>query len=285
MTLSIIIPSWNTVALLRRCLLSLETHPAAATQEIIVVDNASADGSADMVASEFPSVRLIRNQMNNGYAGGNNQGAAAAQGEYLLLLGSDTEVHAGTMDALISFLNAHPEVGAAACRLEYPDGKLQPSVKRFPTLLNAVAMYMSLHRFNRYYLMSDFAHDQLRDVDQPDGTCFMLRRSFVEQHGLFDVSLSILYNDVDLCRRIKQTGYKIYFLPSVSVMHYGGSSTKQASAALRAEMYRNILLYYERYHGKLSRWLLLPILVLRLFGATRDLRAVKVLIQAQRIPA
>ena len=273
MRVSIIIPSWNTVALLRRCLLSLETHSAAVPQEIIVVDNASTDGSADMVEREFPKVRLIRNKKNNGYAGGNDQGAAVARGQYLLLLGSDTEVRAGTLDALVAFLDAHPDAGAVACRLEFPDGRLQPSVKRFPTLLNAVAMYTSLLRFNRRYLMTDFSHDQLLEVDQPDGTCFMLRRSFFEKHGLFDESLSILYNDVDLCRRIKQAGFTIYFLPSVSVMHHGSSSTRQAPPQLRIEMYRNILTYYERYHGRAARWLLSPILCARLLAVTKDISA------------
>jgi GT2 family glycosyltransferase len=273
MRVSIIIPSWNTVTLLRQCLLSLETHSAAVAQEIIVVDNASTDGSADMVAREFPSVHLIRNQKNNGYAGGNNQGAAVAQGKYLLLLGSDTEVRAGTIDALVAFLDVHPEAGAVTCRLEFPDGRLQPSVKRFPTVLNAVAMYTSLHRFNQRYLMSDFSHTQLLEVDQPDGTCFMLRCSFFEQHGLFDERLSILYNDVDLCRRMKQAGYTIYFLPSVSVMHHGSSSTRQAPPHLRIEMYRNILTYYERYHGRAARWLLSPILWVRLLAITKDISA------------
>lgn len=276
MKVSVIITSWNTQRLLSACLTSLRAYPSTVPMEVIVVDNASSDGSADMVAKDFPEVRLIRSAINTGYAGGNNIGYAAALGEYILLLGSDTEVLPGSLQTLVDLLDGDAGIGIAAGRLEFPDGRLQMSCKQFPTIGNAVAMYCSLNFLNHQYFMSDFAHDTQREVDQPDATCVMIRRAALDG-TIFREQFSILYNDVDLCQRVKRSGWSILFTPASRIIHHGSQSTKQAPPKVRLVMYQNILLYYQTYFGLAARFLLAPILVLRYIAATRDLRGVSLL--------
>lgn len=277
MKLSIIVVSWNGCGLLRDCLRSIHNFPPGVQHEVIVVDNGSADRSAEMVEQEFSDARLIRNTQNQGFARGNNQGIAVANGELVLLLGSDTEVRQGSIQSMISFLEGHPEAGAVSCKLVFPDGRLQRSCKRFPTLGNAVAIYCSLHWLNKRYLMDDFDHQSIREVDQPDATCIMIRRALMNALGGFDERFSILYNDVDLCQRMKKLRRSVYFLPTAQVIHHGSQSTRKAPPLLRLEMYRNILLYYYEYSGTVARWILTPILMIRFILVTRSFTSVRLL--------
>ncbi len=254
---------------------SIYVQPPKGTYEIIVVDNASVDGSANMIESEFPDVVLICNAKNFGYARANNQGAEIAKGKYILLLGSDTEVRGNALEKMIQFMNEYHNAGAVGCKLVTPDGKLQPSCKRFPTPLNAAALYCSLNWLNSGYLMKKFKHDVVRSVDQPDATCLIVRKAIVDSFGLFDERLTILYNDVELCRRIKHSGWEIYFTPLAVVMHHGSRSTKQANPKLRLEMYCNILLYYRMHFGRKAEYFLLPILLFRLMAVTKSPIALK----------
>lgn len=273
MKLSVIITSWNTKKLLNACLASIRSYPPKCSFEIVVVENASADGSADMVEKDFPEFRLIRSAVNTGYAGGNNLGFKHAAGDYLLLLGSDTEVFPGTIQMMVEAMDAKPQAGIISCRLELPGGGLQHSCKRFPSVWNAVAMYSSLHFLNRQYLMSSFDHASEQEIDQPDATCILIRRAAL-QDVIFDERYAILYNDVDLCQRVKRQGWKIIFIPGARVIHHGSQSTKQAPPNVRLVMYQNILLYYQTYFGFPARMLLAPILVLRYCIAARSLRGV-----------
>jgi len=181
--LSIVVLSWNTRELLAACLASLRAVSGELPFETIVVDNASADGSADMVAARFPEVRLVRNAVNEGYAIGNNTGAGFARGDLLLLLNSDTEVRPGALSTLVAFLDAHPGHGACAPRLDNPDGTPQKSCKTFPTLAICVFFDTCFDRWfpdNRViprYFMEDFDHLATRDVDQPPGAAFLVRRA------------------------------------------------------------------------------------------------------------
>jgi len=276
MKLSIIITSWNTEKLLCACLYSIKSFLPSVSCETIVVDNASKDASVAIVEREFPEVRLIKNKYNSGYAGGNNLGFTYSSGEYVLLLGSDTEVFSGTIQTMIDFLDEQKDVGLVSCRLELPNGELQHSCKKFPTVGNAIAMYCSLHSLNKKYLMSSFDHTFIKEIDQPDATCVMIRRSALGEQ-IFNEQFSILYNDVDLCQRIKRKGWKIVFIPSAKVIHHGSQSTKQAPPIVRLVMYQNILLYYQTYFGVYARIVLAPILAVRYCIATRSLSGFKLL--------
>ncbi|MCS7190841.1 MAG: glycosyltransferase family 2 protein, partial [Fimbriimonadales bacterium] len=207
--LSICIVNWNTRELLRACLQSIYRYPPSEPFEVIVVDNASSDGSAAMVCAEFPQVILIANTQNLGYARGNNQAIARAQGEFILLLNPDTEVFSDTLDQAIAFLRAHPDGGAIGARQLFPDGRVQASVRGFPTPANLLFEVSGLARlFPRSrrlggYRMRWFRYDTVAEVDQPMATFLMTRRAVIQQVGLMDEAFPLFFNDVDWCYRIR----------------------------------------------------------------------------------
>jgi GT2 family glycosyltransferase len=253
--LSIVVLSWNTRELLAACLASLRAVRAETPHQLIVVDNASADDSADMVARDFPEAELVRNPRNDGYAIGNNLGAARARGEYLLLLNSDTEVRPGALSTLIRFLDQHPGHGACGPRLDFPDGRPQLSCKRFPRLATAVWYDTPLerrfpdNRECRRYLMREFDHVSSRDVDQPPGAAFLIRRALWEQLGGFDPELWLFYNDVDLCRRLAALGPRVAYVAESRILHHEGRSTRQFP-----EFGRQLHLDRLRYWRKVFGW-------------------------------
>lgn len=269
--LSVVVANWNTRELLRNLLLSIDRYRPPFSFEVIVVDNGSTDGSVAMVSSDFPWVVLRQNSTNLGYARANNQGFASARGELILLLGSDTVLVGDSMERMAGYLRSHPDTGAVSCRLLNPDRTVQQSCRRFPTLTDGVFTYLSVHRFASEYNMEGFDFYRTQEVEQPAATCLMLRREAVPDGTLFDERFSILYNDVELCMRIRRQGWKIWYLAETEVIHHGGQSTRKASPELRLEMYRNILLYYRTYVNPLSDWILMPILAVRLTAATRTL--------------
>ena len=280
--LSIIIASWSTRELLRNLLHSIEVHRPSCPHEVIVVDNASTDDSPAMVSREFPRVILERNEKNLGYARANNQGYARASGDFILLLGSDTMLVDDVIDRMMEYLRGHADTGAVSCRLLNPDRAVQGSCRHFPTLIDGIPTYLSLHHMAPRYNMKGFDFYRTQEVEQPAATCLMLRRTAVDAVGLFDERFSILYNDVDLCMRIRGGGWKIVSLADGEVIHHGSQSTRRASPELRLEMYRNILLYYETHVHPLSGWILRPILPIRLAVATRSLHGLRLITRQTR---
>ena len=265
MDLSICIVNWNTCDLLRACLNSIYQTVTRHSFEVIVLDNASTDGSAAMVAAEFPQARLIANRQNVGFAAGNNQALSAAQGRYLMILNPDTEAPAGSFDAMIDYLEAHAEVGVLSPKLIYPDGKPQNSCLSFPTLFTEFADLSGMARkhpkspFWARYTMAGWAHDETREVDQPMGTCLLACREVVEQVGLLDERFPLYYNDVDWCRRIKDAGWKIVFLAEVSLVHLRRASGDALGLRRLVEHHRGKCRYfYKRYGwpGYPAYWLL-----------------------------
>lgn len=266
--LSIIIVNWNTRDLLRACLRSLEEACADVAHEVIVVDNASTDGSAAMVAAEFPQVRLVANAENVGYAKGNNQGIELARGEWLWLLNPDTEVLPNTAETLLRFMQEHPDCGALGCKLLNPPSETtdrrpltahQYSCRTFPTpdviIMEALGLsrLFPRHRWFGKYRMTWWDYDDVREVDQPMASSLLIRREVIEQVGGMDEAFPIFFNDVDLCYRIKQAGWKICFTPDAQVTHHGGASTRQAKRQMIRESHQSLLRFYEKhYRGKIS---------------------------------
>lgn len=252
--LSVVVLSWNTQALTLACLRALFAETPRHAREVIVVDNGSHDGSADAIAAAFPMVRLLRNTQNELYARGNNQGAAVAVGEYMCTLNSDTEVRPGALDRLVDWLRDHAEYGAAAPRLADPDGSVQHACQRFPTLASALCFdswwgtWWPGSRVQRRYLMRDFDHRTSRDVDQPPGACCMLRTAEWRQLGGFDETLSLFYNDVDLCQRLWARGRRIRYVAEAEVMHHRGASTKNFAKML-VIWHKNRFAYYRKHYG------------------------------------
>lgn len=252
--LSVVVLSWNTRALTLACLEALYRETPRHAREVVVVDNGSADGSADAVAQRFPAVRLVRNPDNRLYAAGNNQGAHAASGEFLCLLNSDTEVAPGAMDTMVDFLRANPGHGAVAPMLVDPDGTVQRACQEFPTLMSALCFDSIFGKFppGRWvedrYLMRSFDHTTSRDVAQPPGACFMMRREEFLALGGFDEELSLFYNDVDLCKQLWARGRRIRYLVDAKVMHHRGASTRSFARFL-VVWHRNRISYYRKNHG------------------------------------
>ena len=259
MRLSICIVNWNTRDYLRECLTALHQYPSeGAETEVLVVDNASADGSAAMVASEFPWVSLIGNSDNKGYAEGNNQALARASGDYLLLLNPDVVVHPDSLTRALAFMTRHPDVGALGCRLVGQDGETQRSVRGFPDpgplLWDAIGLSRLFPRSRVFgaYRMTFFDYDRVSEVDQPMGSFLLLTRAALDKVGLMDPEFPIFFNEVDWCWRAKrEQGFRLYYTPDAVVTHYGGSSTRQVKAAMIRESHRSLLRFYDKHYTRL----------------------------------
>ncbi len=260
MRLSICIVNWNTREYLRECLTALFQYPpAGAEMEVIVVDNASGDGSAVMVASDFPQAALIANSDNRGYAEGNNQALERATGNFLLLLNPDVVVHAQSLTRALQFMADHPQAGALGCRLVGADGETQRSVRGFPdpgpVLWDAVGLSRLFPRSRVFgaYRMTFFDYDRVSEVDQPMGSFLLLTRAALDQVGLMDPQFPIFFNEVDWCWRAKrERGFRIYYTPEAVVTHYGGSSTRQVKAAMIRESHRSLLRFYDKHYARLA---------------------------------
>lgn len=254
--LSIVMLSWNTRDLTCAALEALRGCAAASphSYEIVVLDNASDDDSVAVIGERFPEVRLYRNDENLGYARGVNQGLELATGRFICLLGSDTEVRPGTFERMIDFMASHPEVGGVAPRLVNPDGSPQRACMRFPDL--KVALWYDTwleakwpkNKVLDHYHYRDWAHDEDRSVDQPPGTCFMIRREVYDEVGPMDRKLWLFFNDVDWCLRIRKAGWDIWYLhQETEVLHHLGASTSRF-AHFPFEWHKNRLHYYRKHY-------------------------------------
>lgn len=254
--LSIVIPSWNTRELLRVCLNTI-AEAAKPSCEVIVVDNASGDGSADMVADEFPAVQLLRNSVNEGFAKGCNRGIKAASGELILVHNADTEVFPDALELMIEFLDSHPDYGAAAPRLVNADGTTQGGCMDFPGLWTPLFFGTPLERWMpnsfelRRYFMRDFDHEEDCDIKQPPAACLLVRGSVFDEIGVFDEQLWLFFNDVDFSLRLAKAGYKTGFVAGAKVMHHVGASTSQFGG-MHVEWQKNRLYYYRKHFGRFA---------------------------------
>ncbi len=254
MELSIIVVSWNTKELLAQCLASIYRHPPRGSYEVIVVDNGSRDGSAEMVMQKFSQVILIRNEDNRGFAQANNQAILASRGNYILLLNPDTEVRAKALIRLTTFLDEHPEAGAVGARLLNADGSLQHSCSPAPTLFNEWLHLFHLDRERREG-MSGWDVNTPRPVDTLLGACLMVRREAVKEVGLLDESYFMYSEEVDFCYRLRRAGWHLYWAPQAEVVHYGGQSTRQIAGEMFLQLYQNKLLYFRKHYGQMSAWI------------------------------
>jgi N-acetylglucosaminyl-diphospho-decaprenol L-rhamnosyltransferase len=257
-TLSVVVLSWNVADLLADCLRSLPGACAGwwPRTEVIVVDNASTDNSADMVRTRFPHVRLIHLPENLGFSGGNNAGIRAARGDYILLLNPDTVAHPGSISLLCDYMEAHPEAGIIGPRLLNADGSLQPSRRRFPTLTTALIESTPLQQFvpnasslRRFYML-DRPEDAPQQVDWLSGAVLLCRREALEQAGPFDPGYFMFSEEVDLCRRVAQAGWSIAYLPAAEVTHFGGGSTDQAVPSRHINFNTSKARYFRIHEGR-----------------------------------
>lgn len=252
--LSIIIVSWNTKAHLRRCLQSLGGAQALLSRplEVLVIDNASVDGSQLMIDREFGMVDLIRNDHNRGFARANNQGLARARGRYLVLLNPDTEVKPSALAELLAFMENEQTAGGAGPKLLHPDGSLQISCYPAPTLARELWRMFHLDRLHPLaaYPPSWWQSNRPVRVDMAQGACLILRREALRQVGMLDERFFMYTEEVDLCLRLRKAGWRIHWVPWAEVTHYGGQSTGQSSEAMFLELYKSKILFFRKHYGR-----------------------------------
>ncbi len=230
--LSVLIVDTNELRVLAPCLKSVFEQTTGISFEVIVIDNASTDGSAEWLEREYPHVRVLRNASNLGFAGSNNRGIKIAQGEYVILLNPDTEVLDGALQKTVEFMGREGSIGIAGCRLLYPTGRTQESVRSFPSVWNlfceATFLYLLFPRsktIGRYY-MSDFDFSKDQKVDWVSGAYFMIRRQLIEKIGILDERFFMYSEELEYCFRAREAGFSTwYFSGASTVHHWGGPRT------------------------------------------------------------
>jgi N-acetylglucosaminyl-diphospho-decaprenol L-rhamnosyltransferase len=272
--LSVVIVSWNVCDLLRRCLQSIvaDSVPESyrpwteavhwplklglRTTEVIVVDSGSVDGSVEMLRSDFPWAQVITSEENLGFVRGSNQGIRTSQGRYVLLLNPDTEVVGDALPVMMEYMEGHPQVGALGPQLRYPDGSVQSSRRRFPTLATAFLESTILQQWfphnrvlDRYYI-NDQPDDDIQEVDWIAGACILMRREAIKQVGLLDESVFMYSDELDWCRRAKSATWRVIYLPTAQVIHHGGKSSEQAVADRHIYFQGAKIHYFRKHHGR-----------------------------------
>lgn len=254
--LSVIIVTYNSRGLTLACVASVLAEQARGgpQTELIVVDNASTDGTADALRELAPGANVLVQGSNLGFARGNNVGLAAARGRYLLLLNSDTEVRAGALAALVAFMDSHAESGACGPMLLNPDGTLQPSGRDLPTLGSLFADMTKLHRLRRRNLYAQVGRDygEVAAVGELSAAALLVRRTVYEQVGGLDPAFFAYYEDVDWCKRIGDAGYRIYYVPAARIMHHWQGTSRQVSELAYAAGHDSLRIYFRKHHGKLA---------------------------------
>lgn len=261
-----IIVNYRKGELLYACLESVYATATGVSVEVIVVDNASGDGTEAVLPRRFPQVRLLASRENVGFARATNQGMALASGEFLLWLNPDTVVLDGALAGLVNFLRDHPDAGAVGPKMIGPDGSLQYSCRAFPSLSTALFTRYSLLRrlwpsnpISRRYLLSDWDHATVREVDWVSGACLMTSQAVIRRIGPLDEQFFLFNEDVDWCRRVKSAGWKVYYDPHAVVVHHIGASRGRVPARVIVERHKGMFRYY-RKHMRRTPWLDAPIL-------------------------
>jgi hypothetical protein len=254
MELSVIIVSWNTRQILEDCLKSIYSNPPAGDFEILVIDNYSSDGSAEMIRALFPQARLVVNTSNLGFAGANNQGIRLSQGRYVLLLNSDTQVKPGAFETLLRFMDQNPKVGVSGARLFNQDGSLQVSCFPEPTLGREIWRLFHMDRLRplAVYPMDTWPLDRPQYVHTLLGACLLIRHEVLDQVGLMDEGYFMYSEEVDLCHRIQRAGWLLAWVPQAQIIHYGGQSTKQVAQDMFLRLYRGKIRYFRKNNGWLA---------------------------------
>ena len=256
MDLSIVIVTHNSLSPVEKCLRSLKEHPPGGAYEVIVVDNASSDGTQGMIRESFPFARMIANDDNRGYSKGVNQAFLASSGRYFLVLNPDIIVAEDSIDALVRFMDDKPEAGIAGSQLVFPDGSVQPSCRSFYTIRTLLLRRTFLGKLFprakalRDHLMTDYDHVEAREVDWIIGACMIVRREAVTEVGLMDERFFLYFEDTDWCYRMKQHGRQVWYVPGSVMVHlYERSSARSVLSKPFLLHMLSLMRYYEKWNA------------------------------------
>ncbi len=252
--LSIILVSWNTRELSAQCLAAIPASAEGLTYEVIVVDNASSDGSVEMIKHNFANTRLIANSENIGFARANNQAIAVSRARHIVLLNTDTIPQPGALANMVSFLDAHPDAGIAGAHLLNPNGSFQFGRANFLSLKGETLQLLGWA--SRLYGSQFPSHRALASLDpQPgdwvNGACLMIRREAAEAIGPLDEGYFMYTEETDWCYRAKAAGWAIVYLPTARVIHFGGQSAANQPAAKRNQLYASKVRFFRKHRGAL----------------------------------
>jgi hypothetical protein len=253
--LSIVIVVWNARKYVIECLESLRERCSDICPEVIVVDNASTDGTPDLIAKDFPEFKLIHNSENLGFAKANNIGIAQSSGEYVCLVNSDVKFTSDCLSPMLKFLSENPQVGMVGPKMLAPDGKVARSTMRFPTVWNQLCRALGLDiifKRSRLFgglLMSDFDHRTTAAVEVLNGWFVVVRRSALHRVGMLDPRFFMYGEDIDWCYRFHQSGERIVFFAGAEAIHYGGASSSNAPLRFYLEMCRANWQYWQKHYG------------------------------------
>jgi len=255
--LTISIANRNGREFLRACLSSIRETTRHSRYEIVVVDNASTDGSLEMLREEFPEVLVVANETARGYGASHNQGFAAGQGRYFLVLNNDMIVLPCALDAMVARMDRSDDIGVLGCRLQNPNGTLQPSCSRESTILRIlmddfVPKPVPLERIGLRQRMRNWAHDTERDVHVVQGSCMCLPRRIFKDAGRFDEQFDFFREEFDLCRRVRLMGKRIVFFPGATIVHFGGQTMKRVSRLAYEMAFESRYRYFVKHHGRFS---------------------------------
>jgi GT2 family glycosyltransferase len=256
---SVIVVVWNAKNYVLECLGSLREHCDKVCSEVIVVDNASTDGTPELIEQMFPEFKLIRNSDNLGFARANNIGIAQSSGDYLCLVNSDVKFLNDCISPMLRYMAEHPGVGMLGPKMLAADGEPRRSTMRFPTVWNNFCRAVgldSLFKRSRAFgglLMSDFDHQTTAPVEVLNGWFLVLRRSAVERVGVLDPQFFMYGEDVDWCYRFHQAGEQVVFFAEAGAIHYGGASSKNAPLRFYLELYRATWQYWRKHHGSVAQ--------------------------------
>lgn len=252
--LSIILVCWNNKAYLDPCLKSLYDSGMKNTFDVVVVDNGSTDGSQQMLKEKYPDIKIIQNDENAGLGKASNQGIEATNGKYILLLNNDTIVNGSSFDVMVDFLDQNPEAGAVGGKLLNPDGTIQACYNYFSTLKEEFFVATRLGELIRPGYPAVMDADEIKSVEWLGSACLMLRRATLDQVGSLDESYFIYGDEADLQYRLKKAGWKVYYLPDSTTIHFGGRSMDRWKR--RKMVYRGKMLFYEKNYGLFQAFLL-----------------------------
>jgi N-acetylglucosaminyl-diphospho-decaprenol L-rhamnosyltransferase len=252
--LTVVVCNYNTGEYLTRCLRSAFEQAGDTRIEVIVVDNASRDGSADRAVAANPAARLIRNPDNRGFAAAVNQGLAASRAPYALLLNPDGEIVSGTLGGFLKVAREHPRAGAIGPVVRDPDGAIYPSARKVPSTGEAfghafVGLVRPNNRWSRAYKLADWDRRSERQVDWVSGSCMLINRAAMAEVGPLDERFFLYVEDVDFCRRLRAAGWEVWFSPELEVVHVGGVSTGRSRWARRHHA-RSIYRYYAKHRTR-----------------------------------